>query len=146
MTPRQNFGAQTDRGEKSCAEIARRGRGQYKPETASAAINSDKKVVGSTTLFSGGREDAFNMGWGGVDGGATSDSFRKDGLLRCGGRAFMPVSHYWGSSEDPLRIPLVYALAPGGSTGDPQGIHYSLTPAFKGGGGLTFLGGMAGRK
>ncbi len=31
--------------------------------------------------------------------------------------------------EEPLRIPLVYVLTPGGSSGNPQGIQYSVTPA-----------------
>ena len=34
----------------------------------------------------------------------------------------LPVSHYTGSPEDPLGIPLVYALTPGRSWGDPQRI------------------------
>ena len=34
------------------------------------------------------------------------------------------------SPQDPLRIPLVvYALTPGGSSGDPQAILTSVTPA-----------------
>ncbi len=35
-----------------------------------------------------------------------------------------------GSPVDPLRIPLVYALTPGGSAGDSQGILSSVTPAL----------------
>ncbi len=35
--------------------------------------------------------------------------------------SFMPMSHYRGSPQDLLRIPLVHALAPNGSSGDPQG-------------------------
>ena len=40
----------------------------------------------------------------------------------------MPVSH---CGADSLRIALVYALTPGGSSGDPQGIPYSVTPTLE---------------
>ena len=43
--------------------------------------------------------------------------------------SLMPVSHYTGSSEDHLRFHLDCALTPGGSSGDPQGILSSVTPA-----------------
>ncbi len=43
---------------------------------------------------------------------------------------YVPAPHYWGSPVDPLRIPLVYALAPGDPQGNPQGtpLVYALTP------------------
>ena len=55
------------------------------------------------------------------------------GVESKGGESLMPVSHYRESPEDPLRIPLVYALTPGGSPGDSQGIFSSVTPALHGG-------------
>ena len=43
----------------------------------------------------------------------------------------MQVAHYSGSTENPLMILLVYALTPGGSSGNPQGISYSVTQALE---------------
>ena len=42
----------------------------------------------------------------------------------------MPVSHYRGSFADSLRIPLVYAITPGGFSGNPQGFPYNVTQAL----------------
>ncbi len=46
--------------------------------------------------------------------------------------SFMPGSYYRGSLDDPPRIRLVHALTRGASSGDPQGIPSSVTPALCG--------------
>ena len=67
------------------------------------------------------------------DGGALFfDLCTHSALIVGGGEIWpilpMPVSHYRGSPQDPLRIPLFYALIPGGSAGDPPKSDTGIMP------------------